>query len=74
MDALSDKLNESRVCHIVAAMQKIGIPQTVEYAQTVGASEAHLMIFDRRPNKPWSKRIWRKKTQHAGWVVGLWGA
>ena len=58
----------------LAAVQKIGIPQTVEYAQTAGATEAHLMIFDRRPNKPWSKRIWRKKTQHAGWVVGLWGA
>ena len=58
----------------LAAVQKVGIPQTVEYAQTIGADEAHLMIFDRRPNKPWSKRIWQKTTQHDGWVLGVWGA
>ena len=26
----------------------------------VGADEAHLIIFDRNPNKTWSKKIWRK--------------
>ena len=58
----------------LVAVQKVGIPQTVEYAQTIGADEAHLMIFDRRPNKPWSKRIWKKTTQHEGWTLGVWGA
>jgi hypothetical protein len=58
----------------LVAVQKVGIPQTVEYAQTIGADEAHLVIFDRRPNKPWSKRIWKKTTQHDGWTLGVWGA
>ncbi|MEN9374805.1 MAG: hypothetical protein RIR79_2357, partial [Pseudomonadota bacterium] len=58
----------------LVAVQKVGIPQTVEYAQTIGADEAHLVIFDRRPNKPWSKRIWKKTTQHDGWTLGIWGA
>jgi hypothetical protein len=58
----------------LVAVQKVGIPQTVDYAQTIGADEAHLMIFDRRPNKPWSKRIWKKTTQHDGWTLGVWGA
>ena len=58
----------------LVAVQKMGIPQTVAYADQIGATEAHLIIFDRRPNKPWSKRIWRKTTQHEGWKIGIWGA
>ena len=44
----------------LATLQKEGITQTQGYAAQVGASEAHLIIFDRNPNKTWSKKIWRK--------------
>ena len=44
----------------LSTLQKEGIEQTQGYAQQVGATEAHLLIFDRNPNKPWSKKIWRK--------------
>jgi hypothetical protein len=46
--------------HKLATLQKEGITQTQGYAAQVGATEAHLIIFDRNPNKPWSKKIWRK--------------
>ena len=44
----------------LATLQKEGITQTQGYAAQVGATEAHLIIFDRNPNKTWSKKIWRK--------------
>jgi hypothetical protein len=50
-------------------VQKEGIEQTQGYAAQVGADEAHLIIFDRNPNKPWSKKIWRKVVEG----VPVWG-
>ena len=43
-----------------ATLLQEGITQTQGYAAQVGADEAHLIIFDRNPNKTWSKKIWRK--------------
>ncbi|MEN9374129.1 MAG: hypothetical protein RIR79_1681, partial [Pseudomonadota bacterium] len=56
------------------AVLNLGIPQTVDYAQNIGANEAHLIVFDRRPNSPWDERIWHKQETHAGWTIGVWGA
>ena len=58
----------------LAAVLKDGVPQTVDYAQRCGADDAHLVVFDRRPNKPWSKRIWQRKAAHGGVNVQVWGA
>ncbi|MDR2690406.1 MAG: ATP-binding protein, partial [Azoarcus sp.] len=35
-----------------------GLAQTADYARHVGADEAHLVIFDRAPDKPWEAKIW----------------
>ena len=43
-----------------ATLLQEGITQTQGYAAQVGADEAHLIIFDRNPNKTWSKKIWHK--------------
>ena len=52
-----------------------GQPQTVGYARQCGADEAHLIVFDRRPNAaPWDERIWQRPTEQDGWALGLWGA
>ena len=53
---------------------QIGIPQTVDYAQNIGANEAHLIIFDRRPNSPWDERIWRRDAPEYGYGFTIWGA
>ena len=58
----------------LAGVLKDGVPQTVDYAQRCGADDAHLVVFDRRPNKPWSKRIWQRKAAHGGVNVQVWGA
>ena len=56
------------------AVLKDALPQTADYADRCGANEAHIVVFDRRPNKPWSKRIWRKTATQGDWTLGVWGA
>ncbi|QFY88671.1 AAA-like domain-containing protein [Magnetovirga frankeli] len=51
-----------------------GVEQTVDYSQQVGADEAHLVIFNRNPKTPWSKKIWQRQAEHQGWQIGVWGA
>ena len=46
-----------------------GITQTQGYAAQVGADEAHLIIFDRNPERPWDEKIWRKQVDD----LPVWG-
>jgi len=56
------------------AILQDGIPQTVAYARQCGADEAHLIVFDRRPDSPWDERIWQRDVTEQGRTLGLWGA
>lgn len=38
-----------------------GIEQTKGYADTVGAEEAYLLIFNRTPNTPWEEKVWQQE-------------
>ena len=49
------------------------LKQTWRYADAMGAEEAHLVIFDRRPKVAWSKKIWQRNAQHAGMAITVWG-
>ncbi len=49
------------------------LPQTVNYAVTCGADEAHLLIFDRSSKKPWSKKIWKRVETCNNVEVKVWG-
>jgi hypothetical protein len=51
-----------------------GLEQTADYAAQVGADEAHLVLFDRRPGVGWDERIWRRAAVQAGREIGVWGA
>jgi len=50
-----------------------GLEQTWAYADASGASEAHLVIFDRTPGKPWSEKIWRRVERYRGLEIAVWG-
>jgi len=50
-----------------------GLAQTWDYADRCGADEAHLVIFDRTPGKPWDERIWRREAPWQGWGITVWG-
>jgi len=51
-----------------------GLPQTADYAHQCGATEAHLLIFDRRPDSDWDQRIWQATHHQDGYAVQVWGA
>jgi hypothetical protein len=50
-----------------------GVAQTWEYADRCGAEEAHLVIFDRRPGKPWEEKIFRREESFHGRPITVWG-
>ncbi|TAN49333.1 MAG: AAA family ATPase [Methylococcaceae bacterium] len=51
-----------------------GLAQTADYADRCGAAEAHLIIFDRRPDAAWDEKIWQKTESHEGRMIQVWGA
>jgi hypothetical protein len=50
-----------------------GLAQTWEYADRCGAGEAHLVIFDRDPAKPWEEKIFRREESYRGTPITVWG-
>jgi len=51
-----------------------GLEQTADYTRHVGADEAHLVIFDRDPEKTWDERIWRREECFGDLPITVWGA
>ena len=51
----------------------VGLAQTWEYADRCAADETHLIIFDRRPDRPWAEKIWRRGESHHGRPIMVWG-
>ena len=51
-----------------------GLEQTWAYADACGADEAHLVIFDRTPDKPWGEKVFVRQEQHRGLTITVWGA
>ena len=50
-----------------------GVEQTAGYADQCGAAEAHLIIFDRRPEVAWDDKIWHRQESWQGRRLGVWG-
>jgi hypothetical protein len=50
-----------------------GLRQTADYADQCNADEAPLLVFDRRPKRRWSDRIYRRAKKQQGRAITLWG-
>jgi hypothetical protein len=50
-----------------------GLAQTWAYADASGADEAHLLIFDRTPGKPWAEKIWQRRERYNKMPIRVWG-
>lgn len=50
-----------------------GLAQTADYADRVGADEAYLLLFDRRPGVSWDERIWQRQEQVGSRSIAVWG-
>jgi len=50
-----------------------GLTQTAEYMDKCGATEGHLVIFDRRKKVSWEEKIFHKELAHDGKTIMVWG-
>ncbi len=47
--------------------------QTAEYADICNATEAHLIIFDRRENIKWDDKIYSENSEQNNYKIKIWG-
>ena len=50
-----------------------GLTQTRAYLDRCGASEGHLVIFDRTPGRPWEQKLFRREPAAGGPPITTWG-
>ena len=50
-----------------------GLVQTAQYADSVGAEQAHLVIFNRNDNVAWDDRIWSQSHSEQSRQITVWG-
>jgi hypothetical protein len=52
-----------------------GLRQTGEYMDKSGATEGHLVVFDRRPERTWEQKLFqRDERDDKGRTITVWGA
>jgi len=50
-----------------------GLVQTAEYMDTSHATEGHLVVFDRSPEKTWDEKIFTRQERVQGKTITTWG-
>jgi len=50
-----------------------GLKQTYEYMEKCGATEGHLVIFDRRTKVKWNDKIFQIKKEYKNYDIWVWG-
>ena len=78
-----DKTNPTNVQEVVIELKikygrldtviKKGLEQTKSYMDKCGTHDGYLVIFDRSPKKPWSKKIFRKNESYDGVNIPVFG-
>ncbi|MFH1832115.1 MAG: AAA-like domain-containing protein [bacterium] len=63
---------ELKVWHSKAKTLVKGLEQTAKYMDTSGATEGHLVIFDRQ-NKSWDEKIYTRQETVGNKVITVWG-
>ena len=50
-----------------------GIKQTAGYMERCGASTGHLVVFDRRNDRDWTDKVFRREEVHGEHQIVVWG-
>ena len=50
-----------------------GLSQTHAYMDRCSASEGHLVVFDRKPDRPWEEKIFVQEEKYGGKKITVWG-
>jgi hypothetical protein len=59
--------------HGIESVLSEGLEQTASYADLSDASEAHLIICDERPARPWDEKIYERSERFASREIHVWG-
>ena len=51
-----------------------GLEQTAAYMDRCGATDGHLVIFDRDADRPWEEKLFREDRSWRGRPITVWGA
>ncbi|MCL5436293.1 MAG: AAA-like domain-containing protein [Candidatus Dependentiae bacterium] len=51
-----------------------GLVQTAGYMDVSDATEGHLVMFDRRPERSWEEKIYERDEEIDGKTISVWGA
>ena len=54
-------------------VRQLAIEQTYDYAETCGATESHLLIFDRDNTTNWSEQLYQESVTHKNRQIHIWG-
>ncbi len=52
---------------------KKGLEQTANYMDKCGTKEGYLLVFDKDPRKPWSKKIFKRTHTHKAYEIPVYG-
>lgn len=55
------------------ATMREGLEQTADYLDRVGATDGHLLIFDRRPGIAWEEKIFQRIEAYGPYTIRIWG-
>jgi len=50
-----------------------GLKQTAGYMDLKNATDGHLIIFDRRKEKTWDEKVYKKEVTFDGKTISVWG-
>ena len=67
---------ECKVLHPQRGLEQTvrdGVEQTRAYLQRCAAAEGHLVVFDRRPERTWDAKIFRREETGGAAPVTVWG-
>ena len=59
--------------HSLERTEREGLEQTRAYMDRCAATEGHLVIFDRSPDKPWAEKVFCRQDTDGGNPVTVWG-
>jgi predicted GNAT superfamily acetyltransferase len=72
-DVLATSAPGAELGVLLAQTLAASLAHTWAYADACGAEEAYLVIFDRKPDKAWAEKVWRREEVHQGLSITVWG-
>ena len=60
-------------CKSIAGIIREGLAQTARYMDRCGCETGHLVVFDRRQDRSWDEKVFRREEAHGDRRIVVWG-